>query len=290
MPLQERQVAGLDYLNLVTTLLQRARQEDPTAGLWEAGDLQWWWRRDQHPDPANQTFWLDGEDPRAAVIFTDWGDRWGCDVLTAGAGEELAWARAFERIDALSDKPVEMAINEDDIVTIERALAAGFEATDEVYVPTWMTAAERPKPTPLPPGFELKARGDDQARPHPMIGRSGEHVAERLRECSLYRDDLDLAVYAPNGDVAGYGLFWADRVTGVGLVEPMRTEDRYQRMGLARHVLTTGVERLAAHGCSRMKVSYMTDNEASRRLYLGSGFRGSSADRTYRLRRSASER
>ena len=175
-----------------------------------------------------------------------------------------------------------MAINEDDVVRIERAMAAGFEATDEVAVPTWMTAAERPKPTPLPPGFALIARSDDPTRPHPMIGRNGEDVAERLRECSLYRNDLDLAVYAPNGDVAGYGLFWVDRVTGVGLVEPMRTEDRYQRMGLARHVLTTGLERLAAHGCSRLKVSYMTDNEASRRLYLGCGFRASSSDRTYR--------
>ncbi len=47
----------------------------------------------------------------------------------------------------------------------------------------------------------------------------------------MYRADLDLAVYAPNGDIAAYGLFWADPVTGVGLVEPMRTEDAYQ--GLA---------------------------------------------------------
>ena len=123
-----------------------------------------------------------------------------------------------------------------------------------------------------------------------MIGRSGAHVAERLRECSLYRDDFDLAVYAPNGDVAAYGLFWADLVTGVGLVEPMRTEDRYQRQGIARHVLTSGVGRLAAHGCSRLKVSYMTGNQASRGLYLGCGFHAGSADRTYLLRSAASER
>ena len=141
MPTQERQVAGLEYLNLVTTLLQRARRDDPTVGVWEAADLQWWWRRDQHPDPANATFWFEDDVPRAAVVFTNWGDRWGCDVITTGVGEDLVWTRAFERTAALSDKPVEMAINEDDVVTIERAMAAGFEATDEVYVPTWMTAA-----------------------------------------------------------------------------------------------------------------------------------------------------
>jgi GNAT superfamily N-acetyltransferase len=288
--MQERQAAGLDYLDLVTTLLQRARREDPNVGVWEAADLQWWWRRDQHPVPANATFWFEDGAPCAAVIFTNWGDRWGCDVITTAVGDEIVWTRAFARINTLHDKPVEMAINEDDVVRIERAMAAGFEATDEVYVPTWMTAAGRPKPTPLPPGFELKARSDDPARPHPMIGRNGEDVAERLRECSLYRDDLDLAVYAPNGDVAGYGLFWADPITGVGLVEPMRTEDRYQRLGIARHILTTGLERLSAHGCERLKVSYMTGNEASRRLYLGTGFHPGSADRTYRLTSAALER
>jgi hypothetical protein len=48
----ERQAAGLEYLELATALLQRARLSDPVAGLWEAADLQWWWRRDQHADPA----------------------------------------------------------------------------------------------------------------------------------------------------------------------------------------------------------------------------------------------
>ena len=78
--MHERRVSGLDYLNLVTTLLQRARRDDPNAGVWEAADFQWWWRRDQHPDPANHTFWLEDGVPRAAAIFTNWGDRWGCEI------------------------------------------------------------------------------------------------------------------------------------------------------------------------------------------------------------------
>src|SRR5258706_8144550 len=168
MPLQEGQAGGLEYFNLVTALLQRARREHPTGGVWEAADLQWWWRRDQHPDPAGQTFWLDGDVPCAAVIFTNWGDRWGCDVITTAVAEEIVWTRAFEQIDAHADKPVEMAIHADDVGPIERVMAAGFEATDEVAVATWMTAAERPMPTPLPSGFELLARSDDPTRPHPM--------------------------------------------------------------------------------------------------------------------------
>jgi RimJ/RimL family protein N-acetyltransferase len=288
MTIREYQASGLEYLELVTALLQRARRADPTGGLWEAADLQWWWRRDQHRDPTNQIFWLDRDTPVAAVVLTDWGGRWGCDLL--GAGDDLAplvgtvWPRALERIDAVGGA-VEIAVRDDDPALIDLVTGAGFEATDEVGVATWMPAADRAGPAPLADGFELLARGEVAARPHHLTRRGDDQVEARLRECSLYRPALDLAVYTPDGDVAAYGLFWADPVTGVGLVEPMRTEDAYQGQGLARHVLATGLELLAAHGCSRLKVSYLAGNEAARRLYLGAGFRRDAISRTYRRKR-----
>ena len=73
-------------------------------------------------------------------------------------------------------------------------------------------------------------------------------------------------VAAPDGQVAGYGLFWADPVTGVGLVEPMRTEQAHERRGIASHMLAAGLDRLAAHGSHRLKVS----NDIA--LYLRAGF------------------
>jgi GNAT superfamily N-acetyltransferase len=286
--IREYQTSGLEYLELVTALLRRARLADPTGGLWEAADLQWWWRRDQHRDPANQTFWLDRDAPVAAVVLTDWGGRWGCDLL--GAGGDLAgllgtaWRRALERIDAVGGA-VEMAVRDDDPALIDLVTRAGFAATGEVGVATWMPAADRAGPAPLADGFELLARSEVAALPHHMARRGGDQVEARLRECSLYRSALDLVVYAPDGDVAAYGLFWADPVTGVGLVEPMRTEEAYQGKGLARHLLARGLELLAAHGCSRLKVSYLAGNEAARRLYLGAGFRQGTTSRTYRRQR-----
>jgi GNAT superfamily N-acetyltransferase len=283
--IREYQTSGLEYLELVTALLQRGRRADPTSGLWEAADLQWWWRRDQHRDLANQTFWLDRDTPVAAVVLTDWGGQWGCDLL--GADSDLAglvgtvWPRALERIDAV-DKAVEMAVRDDDPALIDRVTRAGLEATGEVGVTTWMPVGHRAGPAPLAEGFELVARSEVAALPHHMTRRGGDRVETRLRECSLYRPTLDLAVYTSDGDVAAYGLFWADPVTGVGLVEPMRTEDAYQGLGLARHVLARGLELLAAHGCSRLKVSYLAGNEAARRLYLGAGFRQGTTSRTYR--------
>jgi hypothetical protein len=39
---------GLGRLNATTTVLQRARLADPLGGMWEAADVQWWWRRPRH--------------------------------------------------------------------------------------------------------------------------------------------------------------------------------------------------------------------------------------------------
>jgi predicted N-acetyltransferase YhbS len=134
----------------------------------------------------------------------------------------------------------------------------------------------------VPEGFALVDRAKETTRPHPMRRRSGEGVAARLRQCSFYDPALDLAVETAAGDVAGYALFWFDPVTKVGLVEPMRVEDAYQRRGLARALLTTGLDRLALRGARRLKVGYATD--VARRLYVGNGFHLISTDRSYSRR------
>jgi predicted N-acetyltransferase YhbS len=88
-----------------------------------------------------------------------------------------------------------------------------------------------------------------------LVGADLLSMSPCLRRCSLYQPDLDLAVIGPDGETAGYGLFWPDSTTGVGLVEPMRTEVGHERLGIASHLLAEGLDRLAASGCSRLKVS-----------------------------------
>ena len=111
-------------------------------------------------------------------------------------------------------------------------------------------------------------------RPHHMINERRNHTdpEPRFKQTSLYRADLDLVVYDDDGNVAAYGLFWYDPMTAVGLVEPMRTEDEHQQRGLARHVLTSGVDRLAQAGATRIKICFEPDNAAAKHLYLSAGF------------------
>jgi GNAT superfamily N-acetyltransferase len=283
--LREQGVSGVEYLALVTDLLQTARRRATHAGLWEAADLQWWWRKDQHRDPAAATFWLDDGRPVAAVVSTDWDSYVGLDVLSVDPGSnellDVVWPRVTQRVAELADSPVEMLIDEADSTLAAAADRAGFVATEHTDNTAWMDAGSRPSVTPPPPGFRLVGRDRVGDRPHHMIGRNGADVGQHLAECSLYRPDLDLAMYDGDGTVAAYGLFWADPHTGVGLVEPMRTEEPFQQRGLARAVLTAGLDRLATAGCRRLKVSYMTGNAAAEHLYLSSGFVRASSARSW---------
>jgi predicted N-acetyltransferase YhbS len=263
-------VSGARYLQLATALLQRMRLCSPAGGVWEAADVQWWSRQERPSDEHGQLFWLDGPgQPVAAVIATDFFRSVQCDVLALPGDNGLGravWQKALRRVAAL-EVAAEFPVRSDDAPGLAELADAGYRPAGEPgIVATWLAAARRPQVPALAPGYRLVSRASGAGRLHPLAARNGREVEARLRQCSLYRPELDLAVEAPDGQVAGYGLFWADPVTRVGLVEPMRTEDAYQRRGIASHLLAAGLERLAAGGCVRLKVS----NDIS--LYLRAGF------------------
>jgi ribosomal protein S18 acetylase RimI-like enzyme len=285
----EVRASGLEYLALATRLLQRARLADPEAGLWEAADLQWWWRTARRSDTVEQIFWLDEDGPVAGVVLTEWSRGWGCDPLLVPGASPVALpvllARAIETIEALELEAVETLVRDDDLELQRRLAEVGFVVDeDDTSGGTWMSAADRPEVAPVPDGFVLVDRALETTTPHPMQKRSGGEVERRLRQCSLYDPALDLAVRDAEGLAAGYALFWFDPVTEVGLLEPMRVEDEFQRRGLARALLTEGLQRLVQRGARRLKVGYAT--EIARALYTGAGFRVTETSTTYRWRRS----
>ncbi|MBD0328965.1 MAG: GNAT family N-acetyltransferase [Thermoleophilia bacterium] len=284
MAIRERRAAGLEYLALATELLQRARLADPEAGVWEAADLQWWWRTPRSSDTVEQRVWLDADGPVAAVGLTEWTRAWGCDPLLVPGRVPLTtvWAGGLEAIDALRLDDVETLVREDDPALRSLLAASGFAPDGELSGITWMDADERAAVAPLPEQFAIVDRTRRRTRPHPMRRRSGDQIETRLRQCSLYEPELDLAVETVDGEVAGYSLYWFDPVTMVGLVEPMRVEDAYQRRGLARAMLTEGLDRLARRGARRLKVGYGTD--AALALYTGVGFRPAATCVSYRGR------
>jgi GNAT superfamily N-acetyltransferase len=292
MAIHEVRASGLECLVLATELLQRARLADADAGIWEAADLQWWWRTPRPSDAIDQLFWIDDDGPVAGVVLTDWGRAWGCDpIVVPGVSPvplSTVWARAVETIDALGLEAVEVLARDDDVELRTLLTGAGFVADDDQSGITWMNAQDRPDVVALPEGFVLVDRAQQTTKPHPMRRRSGEEVETRLLQCSLYDPGLDLAVETADGQAAGYALFWFHPVTEVGLVEPMRVEDAYQRRGLARAMLSAGLDRLAKRGARRLKVGYATD--VARGLYVGAGFRVTSTTTSYSRGNLDSER
>ena len=286
MPIRELRASGLEYLALATELLHRVRRVDPEAGVWEAADLQWWWRSPRRSDAIEQVFWIDDAGPLAAVVLTEWQRGWGCDpiVVPGASGVSLpsVWERGLEAVDELGLDPIEVLIRDDDSELRRLLAGSDFVPDDDPAGCAWMDARDAPAVADPPIGFALVDRAREAPGPHPMRRRSGNDVERRLRQCSLYDPALDLAVETVDGRPAGYALFWFDPVTEVGLVEPMRVEDEFQRRGLARALLTEGIDRLVRRGARRLKVGYGT--EVARKLYTGAGFRVTATERTYRRR------
>ena len=265
--MREGRRVGLDYLEAVTALLQRVRSTHPTAGLYEAADLQWWWRTPRPTDELPQLFWFDDLGrPAAAVIATAWTDRIALDpiVMPDATPDCVAHvvARGLAHARESGFDTVGLEVDRADEVLGDVLVGHGFAVKEDGLVETWLAADARPAISPLHQDYRLSSRVDTIGRPHHMISTRRHHgdVERRLRQTSLYRPDLDLAVYDRCDNPAAYGLFWFDPVTATGLVEPMRTEDEHQRRGLARHILTTGLDLLAEAGAARIKICYEPDN------------------------------
>jgi GNAT superfamily N-acetyltransferase len=275
--MREEHRVGIRYLEEVTTLMQRVRAAHPTAGQFEAGDFQWWWRTPRATDDLPQLFWFDDAGrPGAAVIATDWGDSVSLDpiVMPDATPEWIAHIveRGLAHANEAGFDAVDVVIDRADDVMADVLAGHSFTIMEDETVESWLIAADRPTTSPLHSDYRLANRLDTLSAPHHMIHRSGPDVETRLRQTSLYRPDLDLLVLDSRGRVAAYGLFWFDPETATGLVEPMRTEDDHQRRGLARHLLTAGIDLLAEAGAVRIKICFEPDNPAWRGLYLSVGF------------------
>jgi predicted N-acetyltransferase YhbS len=273
-----RDLVALEHLAAVTRILNDQRLADPTGGLWEAADLHWWWRKGRHEDPDDQRVWFEDDVPVAAAFFTPWGETWGADLIGGPRALAAHGAEMWDFVGGRHRADVVDMLVPDEEEALATARAAGFSETQGGDRTAWMDAADRPPARDLPEGYAIRSYAGGR---HWLETRNGDHVAERLAETSLYRRDLDLAVVVGD-EVAGYAVFWADPVTRVGLVEPVRVEDEHAGKGLAGALLAEGLQRLAAAGCTRLKVSYNPSNTAATRLYLGAGFRPVSAARFVR--------
>lgn len=172
------------------------------------------------------------------------------------------------------DKPVCVTVDEREEKWRATLEASGWQHSGESQVQMAQEPATPPEPLALPAGFVLQDETErDSGSPHPLSKRNGSHIVERLNECSLYNPELDLLIKDPDGAIAAYCVCWVDRGNHVGLLEPVRTEDEFQRRGLGRALLTEGIRRMMAQDAVCIKVTHNNRNVAAQGLYRAAGFR-----------------
>ena len=121
--------------------------------------------------------------------------------------------------------------------------------------------------------------------PVELVGESAMS-ADRYRAVTAtwpYRRALDRVVVAPGGTLAAFALAWLDEVNSVGLLEPVGTDPRHARLGLATAVSLAGLYALRAAGATRAVVCPRGDEQypVPRRLYAALGFRRVARTVTY---------
>jgi hypothetical protein len=146
---------GLGRLNATTTVLQRARLADPLGGMWEAADVQWWWRRPRATDELALPVWFDEVGPVAAAGLTAWDDTWQADVFAVPSivDEEDVWAATLEATAGHRGEALQVLVSEDAPLA-GLAMQSGFAMTDELSGTTWMDADQRPPVAPVD-GFKV---------------------------------------------------------------------------------------------------------------------------------------
>ncbi|MBN1859134.1 GNAT family N-acetyltransferase [Candidatus Bipolaricaulota bacterium] len=91
-----------------------------------------------------------------------------------------------------------------------------------------------------------------------------------VQRAPLYRRDLDMVGVAPNGDIASFAVCYFDDVSQTGVFVLDGTAIEYQRMGLAKAVMTEALRRLQWIGARTAYVSWYEAPAGA--LYRSVGF------------------
>jgi hypothetical protein len=120
---------------------------------------------------------------------------------------------------------------------------------------------------PIPAGYQVRSlRQGDLTEGKPPVLRISAAMYRRIRDTPLYREDMPLVVVAPDARIAAECICWVDPINGIGIFEPVRTQEGFQRRGLARAMMAEGLCRMAACGVRWAKVSHFQSNTGAAAL------------------------
>lgn len=212
------------------------------------------------------------------------------EYLYAVLGSELLhWAELLmrDRYGAdLANNPLDGCCRADDELMNLFFIQNGFTKQEVESLSYLIESFSPPAPPLLPPGFLLRPL--DPAREiEPAVallqaayGTNNFSLQDRLAmmNTQAYIPELDLVVEAPGGVLAGNcicGIESAPAVDGSleGFTDPVVVHPQFQRMGIARSLLLSGIAELQQRKVYRVRLGTSSTNTAMRRAAEAAGFR-----------------
>jgi ribosomal protein S18 acetylase RimI-like enzyme len=183
-------------------------------------------------------------------------------------------------------KSLDVNCAENDLTKIDFLTGKGFRRSGAVTVAMLRDLKEHLPEVVLPPGFSVRqVQGEREAEALALLHRSAfgsEYITTENRLAWMrvpeYEPALDLVAVAPDGSLVAYCMCSIseeqNRATGrkEGQTDPVGTHPRFQRMGLARALLATGLHLLKERGMEFATLGTDGENLAMQRAAESAGF------------------
>ena len=208
-----------------------------------------------------------------ALALTEGGTQWGetffvfrreTDKTPVLLGRMCDFAERFTSkiSDDRKSNSYSLCVSDNDHVLQRVLLERGYKKTGSADMGMIKTYPPQPEKVILPDGFVIKdARSVSpfyQALAHNHTFRynqsndGGEKGFAKIRAMPDYRPELDLTLFDPEGQPAGLASFWISEKSQTAILEPLGTVWWYRRMGLAEALITEGINRTRAYGCTAL--------------------------------------
>lgn len=234
---------------------------------------------------GNTRLWFDDGQPIAWTFVDRYNNlHWELDdeyedVLGA---EIIAWGEACIRKTLAPDRSATLEANSKEGYSerISFLKRHGFIQTPDATIHMMRPLSEPIAEPELPPGFVIRPiAGRPEAEAVAAMHRAAfgtEYMTNENRlvimNTSEYDPSLDLLVIAPDGMIAANCICSVNEQEKRGFTDPVSTHPQFQRMGLSRALLLTGLRLLKERGMLSAHLGTSGDNIAMQKTAGSVGF------------------
>lgn len=234
----------------------------------------------------NTRLWFDGSQPIGWAYVDEFNNlRWELDTqyeeMTGSQIIEWGVACVQKTLTHGGSTTLDASCREDYAARIAFLKQFGFQQTEDTTIRMRRNLSKLIPQSKLPQGFTIRSIAGIQeaeavAGMHRAAFGTEYMTAEKRRiimSTSGYDPVLDLLVIAPDGAIAANCICSVNEGSKIGSTDPVATHPAYQRLGLARALLLTGLRLLQERGMSFADLGTSGENLAMQKTAESAGFR-----------------